>query len=214
MLFARGYGEGKVESYCLMGQKVMEKDDGDDCTIIVTRMYRIVHSKRVKMVKFMLCRYKEWFILFITEEMGSRKMGVAPKFHLLREIQFSNDFFERIFFFMWTILKSLMNLWQYNFCFVFWFLGQEACGVLAPWPGIEPSPLALEEEVLTTGLHERNPSNDFSAHAYWSSNEGKSHALLLCAKDWRQCQGAHILAGVGWGVGENGDCRWRDTHAL
>ena len=59
MVFARGYGEGKVESYCLMGQKVMEKDDGDDCTIIVNRMYRIVHSKRVKMVKFMLCRFKE-----------------------------------------------------------------------------------------------------------------------------------------------------------
>ena len=28
---------------------------------------------------------------------------------------------------------------------------QEACWILAPWPGIEPEPLELEDEVLTTG---------------------------------------------------------------
>ena len=27
----------------------------------------------------------------------------------------------------------------------------QACGMLAPWPGIEPAPPALEGEVLTTG---------------------------------------------------------------
>ena len=32
-----------------------------------------------------------------------------------------------------------------------WFLGGEACGILAPQPGIKPSPPALEGEVLTTG---------------------------------------------------------------
>ena len=56
---------------------------------------------------------------------------------------------------MWTILKSLLNLLQYSFCFVFWFLGHEACGVLAPWPGIETSPPTLEGEVLATGLQEK-----------------------------------------------------------
>ena len=35
---------------------------------------------------------------------------------------------------------------------MFWFFGREACGILAPRPGIEPAPLALEGEVLTTGL--------------------------------------------------------------
>ena len=35
---------------------------------------------------------------------------------------------------------------------MFWFFGHEACGILAPWPGIEPSPPALEGKVLTTGL--------------------------------------------------------------
>ena len=34
---------------------------------------------------------------------------------------------------------------------MFWFFGHEACGILAPRPGIEPAPPALEGEVLTTG---------------------------------------------------------------
>ena len=34
---------------------------------------------------------------------------------------------------------------------MFWFFGCEACGILAPWPGIEPAPTAPEEELLTTG---------------------------------------------------------------
>ena len=54
-------------------------------------------------------------------------------------------------FLMWTDLKSLLNLLQYCFCIMFWFFGHEACGILAPRPGIEPSPSALEGEVLTTG---------------------------------------------------------------
>ena len=31
-----------------------------------------------------------------------------------------------------------------------WFFILEACGILAPWPGMEPTPPALEGEVLTT----------------------------------------------------------------
>ena len=34
---------------------------------------------------------------------------------------------------------------------MFWYFGREACGILAPWPGIEPAPPALESKVLTTG---------------------------------------------------------------
>ena len=34
---------------------------------------------------------------------------------------------------------------------MFWFFGHEARGILAPWPGIEHAPPALEGEVLTTG---------------------------------------------------------------
>ena len=34
---------------------------------------------------------------------------------------------------------------------MFWFLGCEAYGILAPQPGVEPAPLALEGEILTSG---------------------------------------------------------------
>ena len=34
---------------------------------------------------------------------------------------------------------------------MFWIFGREACGILAPEPGMEPTPSALEGEVLTSG---------------------------------------------------------------
>ena len=40
---------------------------------------------------------------------------------------------------------------------MFWFFGREACGILAPQPGIELAPPALEGEVLTTGLPGKSP---------------------------------------------------------
>ena len=52
---------------------------------------------------------------------------------------------------MWTLLKSLLNLLQYCFCFMFWLFGQKACGIFGPQPEIKPAPPALEGEVLTTG---------------------------------------------------------------
>ena len=64
------------------------------------------------------------------------------------------------FFLMWTIFKkSLLNVLQYCFCFMFCFFGHEACGVLAPWPGIEPTPPALEGKVLTTGPPGKRPTD-------------------------------------------------------
>ena len=43
-----------------------------------------------------------------------------------------------------SLLKSLLNLLQYCFCFMFWFFGREACGILAPRPGMEPASPASE----------------------------------------------------------------------
>ena len=52
-----------------------------------------------------------------------------------------------IFFFGYgPFLKSLWNLLQYCFCFRFWTFGPEACGILAPQPGIKPAPPAVEGE--------------------------------------------------------------------
>ena len=49
-------------------------------------------------------------------------------------------------------LKSLLNLLQYCFCFMFWSFGPETCGIPAPRPGIKPAPPALEGKVPTNGL--------------------------------------------------------------
>ena len=56
------------------------------------------------------------------------------------------------FFFCGPFLKSLLNLLQYCFCFMFWVFGPQVCGVLVPQPVIEPAPLVLEGEVLTPRL--------------------------------------------------------------
>ena len=49
-------------------------------------------------------------------------------------------FLKKYFLFFWCgpFLKSLLDLLQYCFCFMFCFFGLEACGILVPWPGIEP----------------------------------------------------------------------------
>ena len=63
------------------------------------------------------------------------------------------SFFKKIYLFLCEpFLKSLLNLLQYHFCcWMFCFFGREAWGILASRPGIEPTPHALESEVLTTG---------------------------------------------------------------
>ena len=71
------------------------------------------------------------------------------------------SFFFLSFFWCGPFLKSLLNLLQYCFCFMFWFFGRWACGILAPWPGIEPAPSALESEVLTTGPPGKSPISAF-----------------------------------------------------
>ena len=45
--------------------------------------------------------------------------------------------------------QSLLNLLQYCFCLMFWFLGCQTCGISAPQPGIELP--ALEDDGLTPG---------------------------------------------------------------
>ena len=54
---------------------------------------------------------------------------------------------------MWTIFKVFIEFVTILLLFyvLFFFFGHEVCGILAPQPGIEPSPTALEDEVLTTG---------------------------------------------------------------
>ena len=52
---------------------------------------------------------------------------------------------------MWTIFKVFIEAITILFLFYVLVFGLEACGILAPQPGIEPTPPALEGKVLTTG---------------------------------------------------------------
>ena len=61
-------------------------------------------------------------------------------------------FFLKKIFLMWTIFKVFIEFVPILLLFLYFgFFGREACGILAPQPGIEPAPPALEGEVLTTG---------------------------------------------------------------
>ena len=52
---------------------------------------------------------------------------------------------------MWTIFKVFIEFVTVLLMFyVFGFFGHEAGGILAPQPGIKPSPPALEGNILTT----------------------------------------------------------------
>lgn len=56
------------------------------------------------------------------------------------------------FFIEMDHFKSLLlNLLQYRLYFMFQFFGWEACGLLAPPPGTEPTPSALEGKILPIG---------------------------------------------------------------
>ena len=67
-------------------------------------------------------------------------------------------FFLKIFFdvdHVFKVLIEFVTIIASVLCFG--FFGREACGILAPWPGIEPAPPALEGRVLTTGLPGKSP---------------------------------------------------------
>ena len=58
--------------------------------------------------------------------------------------------FLSFFFYVNHFLKSLLILLRCSFCFMLWFFGPKACGILALPPGIEPIPPTLKDEILTT----------------------------------------------------------------
>ena len=68
--------------------------------------------------------------------------GQIPSLIWLKDLN-TPHFFKRIFFLHGPFLKSLLNLLQSCFCFMCWFFGPEASGILAPWPGMDPTPPAL-----------------------------------------------------------------------
>ena len=60
-------------------------------------------------------------------------------------------FFLIVFFFVTIVFLFCSRMFCYTcfFCFLFWFFGPKACGILAPQPRIEPTSPALEGTVLS-----------------------------------------------------------------
>ena len=87
-----------------------------------------------------------------------------------------------------------MNLLQYCFYFMFWFLGHEGPGFLAPRSGIKPAAPALGGKVLTTGLLEKCPQLFLNAKSalewtlkiIWIIN---SHEVIICKSNMVESKG-------------------------
>ena len=67
---------------------------------------------------------------------------------------------------------SLLNLLQYCFCYMLCFFGCKAYELLAPGPGTESIPPALEGEVLTMD-HQGSPIPHFK------EERGREHLSLI-----------------------------------
>ena len=102
----------------------------------------------------------------------SLQLSWVPKLHenrsssvwkLILCISISLFFFFKVFFFNGPFLKSLLNLLQYCFCFI--FCPRTMWDLNSP-PGMEPSPPVLEGEVLTTGPPGKSPLC-ISSSGYW-----------------------------------------------
>jgi len=87
-------------------------------------------------------------------------------------LSYSGLLFLSKIFWCGPFLKSLLNLLQYCFCFMFWCFGHETCEILAPLPGIEPIPPALEDKVLITGPPGKSPSPTL----YWWPSQSFLHS--------------------------------------
>ena len=78
---------------------------------------------------------------------------------------------------------------------MFWFCGHEVQvrGILAPWPGIEPTPSALEGKVLTTRPPRRllKPPPSETHQALW----GQVDYLLLGDGVPTGDSGCHVISG-------------------
>ena len=86
--------------------------------------------------------------------------------------------------------------------FCFFFFGHEASGTLAPPPGIEPTPPALEDEVLTTRLPRKSCFNILLFFI-----------LLLLGHKMIFSENGFLSCGTGFGLGSV--CLWqRVLHSV
>ena len=63
------------------------------------------------------------------------------------------------------VLKSLLNLLLYFFCFVVWFFGHKACGTSVSQLGIKAAPPAWAGKILTTGSQGKSIDYPLESHS-------------------------------------------------
>ena len=91
-----------------------------------------------------------------------------------------NIFFNKVFIeFLNIIFVEFVKISLLLFL-MFWFFGHEACGILAPLPGIQSTPLTLEGIVLTTGLpREPHPKDQsFITDSRWRRGDSREERVL------------------------------------
>ena len=77
-------------------------------------------------------------------------------------------------------LKSLLNLLQHCFWFMFWFCSCKSCGILISKPGIKPTSPALEGEVLTAGPQQKSLNKASHFNCLWPVLLEQSAKALIC----------------------------------
>ena len=65
--------------------------------------------------------------------------------------------------------QTMLHLWPHCFCFLFWFFGHEACGILVPRPGIEPACPCVGRWSLNHWTASKIPRQGFSYYLCWIS---------------------------------------------
>ena len=68
--------------------------------------------------------------------------------------------FLKFLFLMWMIFKVFIEFVTILFLFYVWVFGPEACGILAPLPGIKTTPFALKGEVPTNRPQWKSPPSN------------------------------------------------------
>ena len=63
---------------------------------------------------------------------------------------------------------------------MFWYFGPEACGILVPWPGMEPTAPALKGEFLTTGPPGEVPIHVFCVLLQFICFDGWLYVIPTC----------------------------------
>ena len=135
--------------------------DADDC--YAWHSLNMIESPRLSVTELFLkgkCQVPYWAMCHLGIHLGRQEVGKSDDYFDLFWLArgFAGHF--NFFFFLrfcccGSFLKSLLNLLQYCFCFMFCFFGCKACRILAPQPRIKPAPPALASKILTTESAEK-----------------------------------------------------------